>query len=703
MSHRDGERRLIGQRHPRHRGRRLTVIALMTWFAILSPWTTGVAYAADLLFDEPEGIATGLSGLGYLTPNDPAVQPSIEFSGRLTGDLDGAVPRIVVYIQPIVLDAPELEVCSWTPGDSDNDANGDIAWSCTHSFTQDGPLPSSYWIEARLFLDGSTTPDTIVWVDAGILAPPSYDSTRIVTDTSTVTLSGDREYGMAVEVHPGQLDSRRDTPADSGAVCVDADPTSARWSCTFALPEDTNGIHPFSARHVPIEGSSQDNFDVPSGFSWADVERIGAPEPPPPLEPPPPPTVPSEPLPAPEPGPTSPDPTPVPDYPPPPQELTPPPGPEPAPGFDSATTPDPLPDSTEDSGTDEAPAAGDAPAAAVGDSTERPETGWDTPTEYGTALRTPATLTEDLVRNIVSAGAVATAFVFFVALPAELLYATLQKNYARAFGWTTGLRRLWTGSSSRWTGPSRQWTGIAGVLAAGAALATLSESGPASGAVVIRLFLATLFSMTIMNVGAVVMSWVILHGRYGSPTRLRAMPAFLIIAAASVLASRVFDLRPGLLFGLLLSVVALRGLDRARAGRTSAAISAGFLLLGVVSWLAYAALDPETGGFMIQLQREVLTSLTIGGIGTTMISLLPVTFMEGRSIAAWSRTVWGCLTIVAVMAFCLIVAPLPDSWVEANEQTLLWSVVFGAFGIVSIAVWAWFRFRPTPDPVRQDV
>ncbi len=41
--------------------------------------------------------------------------------------------------------------------------------------------------------------------------------------------------------------------------------------------------------------------------------------------------------------------------------------------------------------------------------------------------------------------------------------------------------------------------------------------------------------------------------------------------------------------------------------------------------------------------------------------------------------------------FLLAVTPLPASWREATGAALPWCGAFGALGLASVAVWAWFR------------
>ncbi|WP_375000620.1 hypothetical protein [Aeromicrobium sp. CTD01-1L150] len=670
--------------------RRSATVVLLVWLAMLAPWTAQPAHAADLGFADPEHLVVGEpGGSRFMIPPDPADASALTFGGHALGAPDQMAIRVEVFAFTVPFET-ELEVCS-TPS-YPNDAT-DITWECAYSVDERGPIPSAYRLEARMFIDEQDEPTLVAPLEnVAILNSPDHDASRVSTQESTVTLSGTRLAGMGVEVHPGRLSAGSPEAGASEPVCTDAGETTETWSCTFDLPDDTVGTHGFSARHVPIDAVT-DTFEVASGFRWVEVERAGS-------------TTPDS-----DPGPSA-DPVSG-------QDPGPGPGPDSAAGTDppAPANPEPAsglvrwagPDLQESSavpgiGPDRdraraSPGRLDA-RAATDDAGPSAPTPWEEPTAYGTGLRSPSDLADHPIRYVTAALLTAVSFLLLVTIPAELLYSTLRKNYDRAFGWAAGLRRTWSRFGARWRTSALRRLAPVLVLLTGAALGTLAEANLTSWPVAIRLYLAVLVSLVIMNGAAALTAWGVAGRRYRLPTRLVLMPAFLVLAAASVLVSRVFELQPGILFGLLMTVVVVTRLDRGQAGRTAAAGCAGFLVLGIVAWFLYSAIDVEATGFGTQVLREALTTITIGGIGSVIIALLPITFLDGRTVFEWSRGVWAALYTVAVAAFMLIVAPLPESWVEASLRSLLWSGVFGAFGLAAVSVWAWFRFRPTPgEPV----
>ncbi|WP_166846448.1 hypothetical protein [Isoptericola sp. BMS4] len=79
-----------------------------------------------------------------------------------------------------------------------------------------------------------------------------------------------------------------------------------------------------------------------------------------------------------------------------------------------------------------------------------------------------------------------------------------------------------------------------------------------------------------------------------------------------------------------------------------------------------------------------------------IVVLLPVTFTGDKDFLGWSRARWAAAYAAALLAFVLVVLPLPGSWQAATGPALVLVAVFGGFGALSVGVWAWLRLRPAP-------
>lgn len=319
------------------------------------------------------------------------------------------------------------------------------------------------------------------------------------------------------------------------------------------------------------------------------------------------------------------------------------------------------------------------------------------PTRYGHSLVTlAAVLTASPVAPTVAV-AVAAGFLLLVAIPLELLYGTLRQNYERLVFVPAFLRRGWTAWRAREFHPVWRWAGVGAMFATGAMIAALAEPGVGSIATATRLFSALVLSLGLMNLAAVLLGRVT-AARLALPNVVRLMPGFLVIAGVGVLASRLLGLHPGILFGLLAMTVVTTQMNRAQAGAVALVVNGGFLALGVLAWLLYGFLDPilvggSSSSLWSELVREMLTAIAVGCIGAVAVALLPITFMGGHDIFRWSKPVWATLYAVTLTLFVLVVFPQPDSWEAVSGPALATALVFGGFGLLSVSVWAWFRFR----------
>jgi hypothetical protein len=166
--------------------------------------------------------------------------------------------------------------------------------------------------------------------------------------------------------------------------------------------------------------------------------------------------------------------------------------------------------------------------------------------------------------------------------------------------------------------------------------------------------------------------------------------------ALSVLVSRLAHIEPGFLFGLVVGVMFARELRTAEDGKLATMATALLIAFGFGAWLLFSVL-PAEGGVAVQFTRDLLSATTLEAISTLLIALLPLAFLEGRTIFAWSKAVWVGVYAAAVTAFMIIVVPMSDSWGDVSAPLFGWVTLFAVFGLVALAVWALFRFIPEKD------
>ncbi|MFB2585525.1 hypothetical protein [Herbiconiux liukaitaii] len=280
---------------------------------------------------------------------------------------------------------------------------------------------------------------------------------------------------------------------------------------------------------------------------------------------------------------------------------------------------------------------------------------------------------------------------------------------------------------------------VLGVGAVGSAMVSPEAGVTATTGGLVVAFLGAALVMGVVGVGVAVL--------VGRRFELRGMPfgrpAALVLTAASVVVSRVAGLDPGFVFGALIGVqfVALTrvgrrvggGLDAAGlapAGRASvdpvgsagvapvgrvgtagrggglgavgaarvAVVGAGAsVVLGVGAWVVQGAVRPgvvERPDVLGVLLLDLATAVTVGALSGPVVSLLPLRFLDGGTMLAHSRRLWAAAWAGAALVFGFVLLPVPAAWSELGNDLVPWLAWFGAFALLTAAVWAYFRFVP---------
>ena len=87
----------------------------------------------------------------------------------------------------------------------------------------------------------------------------------------------------------------------------------------------------------------------------------------------------------------------------------------------------------------------------------------------------------------------------------------------------------------------------------------------------------------------------------------------------------------------------------------------------------------------------MLTGLTVETLTAPIVALLPLTFLDGHAIFAWSKGVWMLVYAAAAATFALVLLPMPSTWVQVPSLFSPWAIAFAAFTALSIVIWAYFR------------
>jgi len=178
------------------------------------------------------------------------------------------------------------------------------------------------------------------------------------------------------------------------------------------------------------------------------------------------------------------------------------------------------------------------------------------------------------------------------------------------------------------------------------------------------------------------------------------LPGTILIAVVCVLLSRGTGFQPGYMYGLLIGLTFARDLSVDDEGRSTAIATAWMLGVSVAAWVGLipirdaVASDPDA--LLSAIAQAALSTMVVAGLEGVVFGLLPVRFMPGAALYAWSRRWWAVLFALGLFGLLhVLINPTSGYLADVSRTPLLTIVVlFVAFGIVSIGLWAYFRFRP---------
>jgi hypothetical protein len=289
------------------------------------------------------------------------------------------------------------------------------------------------------------------------------------------------------------------------------------------------------------------------------------------------------------------------------------------------------------------------------------------------------------------------------AFPSALFNETLEENYDRIAAWFHRGGRVGAALRARL---ARFWTGYVGVAVFLALSGVIygfldpgfgldAESAVLFGGIVVGLLLTTV---------AFEAPLALFQKRHnGELGVIRVLPLSIVVAIVCVLLSRVANFQPGYLYGLVAFYAFTRGMSPRQEGIAVAATCLLILVLAVSAWVALPLADAALAGQpLAQLfATTVLAAIFVGGLEGVLFELFPMRFLRGSRLWAWSRVAWAILFVAAAFAFVhVLLAPTAGYLFETSAGAVV--VVVGfliGFAALSIAFWAYFRFRPTVKPV----
>lgn len=324
---------------------------------------------------------------------------------------------------------------------------------------------------------------------------------------------------------------------------------------------------------------------------------------------------------------------------------------------------------------------------------------------FVTALAEPRQIGTS-ARSLALSAVAALGLLLAIAFPSELFNSTLDENYDEVRGWFR-LRPVAAGSDAPGAEGGGRHQGLAFVafVLLGGLLYGFLTPDLAFDRSSVALVLGLSLSLVVISVGFRLPQLVYVRRRDGEWARFRVLPGTALVAVACVVLSRLVHFQPGYLYGLIAGLSFRRRLDTDTNGVLTAASAVAVFLISIAAWLARvpvssAAARPHASIWIVALEA-CLAAISVLGLETVVICLIPLRFVEGSKVAAWSRTAWAVVFGLCAFAFVHILLRPDSGYVAASSSRWTVFVLFVAFGILSVGFWAYFRFRPArpPSPV----
>jgi hypothetical protein len=297
---------------------------------------------------------------------------------------------------------------------------------------------------------------------------------------------------------------------------------------------------------------------------------------------------------------------------------------------------------------------------------------------------------------IVTAGAAGLALLLFVAIPAELLNATLSEHYDRIARRIPRARSGWWSKTKALLASTPVFGGIVITLLASIVFG-FADPGFGFDVVSLRVVLACAIGLFFVGFVANAATGAIVGRRWGLDTIMELKPLGILLAVIGVVISRLLDFSPGLLIGLLLGI-SLLGKVTTRDESRTAMVKTGIVWgLSILAWIGYSLLvEPLAGtSFAGNLTVESMVAITTEGLTALLIGLLPFKFLEGSAIWAHNKLLWGAVWLGAAASWVLIV--LPQNYGEIRGSIWVWGAVVAGFAVVALAIYFVFRFAIKPE------
>ncbi len=310
----------------------------------------------------------------------------------------------------------------------------------------------------------------------------------------------------------------------------------------------------------------------------------------------------------------------------------------------------------------------------------------------------------DVARNL----GLTLLVILLVGAPTPLFNSTLEANEEEIRRWLR--RRFHTGGrASPLSRLRNRWSGFAIYVVVAALLyAFLDRKFPFDNQVVA--FGAALITLLVATFASILPGDRYVLARYHEHGVPRAALWTLGMATVCVLVTRLTGAEPGYVYGIIGAFTFTAALTVADHGRMAFRGGLALLAAGIAAWFLRVPFEPAVGQPQeagVQLVNKVLEGLFVGSVQGLVFGLVPLRFLTGATLRAWSIRRWLLLWAIGIGLFVGVVL-YPVSSYEPNPSAtglLTMAITVVVYGLIAIIFWAFFRRRarraalaPPPPP-----
>ena len=295
---------------------------------------------------------------------------------------------------------------------------------------------------------------------------------------------------------------------------------------------------------------------------------------------------------------------------------------------------------------------------------------------------------------------------------ATLFNGTFKENYETIQAWSRRFASRFRLSKPRSRPPfgasrgSKRLLEIALILLVTAAINSVVDPGfglNLNGLILFTAMIMTSIAATFGYDGVRVL--VSRHG-FHLPATIKAYPLAILLAIIFVSMSRLMAFYPGLIFGFVGAFAFLPSAVNPDTRQRSVGILWGILVVILMALSAFFLRQPLASmgeGFWRSMLDTVLVAVFVGGLEGLLFGLLPLTFLDGGTLASWKKWVWLVVFAVVVFLFFHTVvnqAEVLTGAVKDMKVVVIFSLV-AASAVLSLVFWAYFRMRTAREQRRR--